>query len=237
MHKPEFLCVVLLCVAAAAAGKKFESIQKGNVTLEETADEKKQFKRVSSYYGPLVQWFKKVLGPKVSKVEVSKRLVEAPCAVVASQWGYSAQMEKVMKTQTFADPMHLRMMKGQKVFEINPHHRLMQQLLQRVKEEGEDKMKTEDIQLAEQLFDAAMLASGFDVEQPAQLAAVLYRGLASQVGVDPTDPINEHIELPEEEEKTDTAAAAEDEEEHADNRSAEDLFAGLDLGNDLKDEL
>lgn len=214
------------------SGKKFESIQKGNITFEETAEERKRFKRVSKVYEPLLKWFKNRLGPKVTKVEVSRRLVDAPCAVVASQWGYSAQMEKVMKTQTFADPMHMKMMQGQKVFEINPHHRVMQYLLEKVKE-GEDKMGEEETAIADQLFDAAMLASGFDVEKPADLAALLYTGLAKQVGVDPQNPIEENIELPEEEE-----GETKDEEKENASPSPDDIFSSLNFGEDaVKDEL
>lgn len=212
-------------------GKKFESIQKGNITFDETADEKKRFKRVSKVYEPLLKWFKSRLGPKVTKVEVSRRLVDAPCAVVASQWGYSAQMEKVMKTQTFADPMHMKMMQGQKVFEINPHHKVIQYLLEKVKE-GEDKMGDDETTIAEQLFDAAMLASGFDVEKPADLASLLYKGLARQVGVDPQNPIEENIELPEEEEEE------EKKEDESATPNADDIFSSLNFGEDpVKDEL
>lgn len=213
-------------------GKKFESIQKGNVTIDETADEKKRFKRVSKLYEPLLKWLKNSLGPRVTKVEVSRRLVDAPCAVVASQWGYSAQMEKVMKTQTFADPMHMKMMQGQKVFEINPHHKVMQYLLTKVKE-GEDKMGEEETAIAQQLFDAAMLASGFDVEKPTDLAALLYKGLANQVGIDAENPIEEELELPEEEE---TETKDDDKEKEFPN--ADDIFSGLNLGEEnVKDEL
>lgn len=211
-------------------GKKFESIQKGNITLEETEDEKKHFKRVSKMFQPLLKYLKDRLGPKVTKVEVSRRLVDAPCAVVASQWGYSAQMEKVMKTQTFADPMHMKMMQGQKVFEINPYHKVIQYLLEKVKQ-GEDKMGEEEAAIAGQLFDAAMLASGFDVEKPADLAAVLYKGLAKQVGVDAQNLIEDNLELPDEEETTDEA-------KESDAPSADDIFSSLKFGEDApKDEL
>ncbi|OEH79781.1 hsp90-like related protein [Cyclospora cayetanensis] len=216
-------------------GKKFESVQKGNLTLVETADEKKRYKRLSTFFAPLLKWLKSLLGPKVTKVELSKRLVEAPCAVVASQWGYSAQMEKVMKTQTFADPMHIRMMQGQKIFEVNPSHKVMQHLLSRVKEVGESGMADADKALAEQLFGAAMLASGFDVEKPADLAAVLYQGLAKQAGVDTENPLNEDLELPEEEEAEDANQAEKDAEESG---LPDDILNGLNFGGEsMKDEL
>ncbi|KAL8442011.1 hypothetical protein Emag_006718 [Eimeria magna] len=213
-------------------GKKFESTQKASMSVDETPEEKRRFKRVEKLYDPLLKWLKSRLGGKVTKVEVSRRLVDAPCAVVASQWGYSAQMEKVMKTQTFADPMHMKMMQGQKVFEINPHHKVMQHLLEKVKE-GVDKMGEQEISIAEQLFDAAMLASGFDVEKPADLAELLYRGLAKEVGVDPLNPLHEELDLPEEEE------AQPEEKEDQTPPTADDIFSSLNLEEDapLRDEL
>ncbi|KAL8434089.1 hypothetical protein Efla_001561 [Eimeria flavescens] len=215
-------------------GKKFESTQKANVSFDESEEEKKRFKRVNKLYQPLLKWLKDQLGPRVTKVEVSRRLVDAPCAVVASQWGYSAQMEKVMKTQTFADPMHMKMMQGQKVFEINPHHKVIQHLLNRVKE-GVEQMGQDEKNIAELLFDAAMLASGFDVEKPADLATLLYKGLAKQVGVDHENPIHEELELPEEEEP------AKEEAKEGDTApgSDDEIFRSLDFGGEdgLKDEL
>ncbi|KAL8269726.1 hypothetical protein Esti_006349 [Eimeria stiedai] len=214
-------------------GKKFESTQKASMSVDETPEEKRRFKRVEKLYDPLLKWLKSRLGGKVTKVEVSRRLVDAPCAVVASQWGYSAQMEKVMKTQTFADPMHMKMMQGQKVFEINPHHKVMQHLLEKVKE-GVDRMGEQEISIAQQLFDAAMLASGFDVEKPSELAELLYRGLAKEVGVDPLNSLNEELELPEEEEQQQQAEQKDDAPP-----SADEIFSSLNLDEDafVKDEL
>ncbi|KAL8427960.1 hypothetical protein ACSSS7_007450 [Eimeria intestinalis] len=215
-------------------GKKFESTQKASMSVDETPDEKRRFKRVEKLYDPLLKWLKSRLGGKVTKVEVSRRLVTAPCAVVASQWGYSAQMEKVMKTQTFADPMHMKMMQGQKVFEINPHHKVMQYLLEKVKG-GVDKMGEDEISIAEQLFDAAMLASGFDVEKPADLAELLYKGLAKEVGVDPSNTLQEELDLPEEEEEQQT----EEKDDDQSPPSADDIFSSLNLDDvtSIKDEL
>merc|ERR1712093_385517 len=94
-------------------GKKFVSIQKADVKLEESEDEKKKFTKLKDMYKPLTDWWKDKLteltekgsmkdaGVKVEKVELSKRLTESPVVVVTSQFGYSAQQEKVMKAQSF----------------------------------------------------------------------------------------------------------------------------------------
>merc|ERR1719401_173887 len=94
-------------------GKKFVSIQKADVKLDETEEEKKRFSKLKDMYKPLTDWWKEKLtdftekgamkdaGVKIEKVEVSKRLTESPVVVVTSQFGYSAQQEKVMKAQAF----------------------------------------------------------------------------------------------------------------------------------------
>merc|ERR1712060_757740 len=115
-------------------GKKFVSIQKADVKLDETEDEKKRFTKLKDMYKPLTDWWKEKLtdltekgamkdaGVKIEKVEVSKRLTESPVVVVTSQFGYSAQQEKVMKAQAFQNKDQLSMMSGRKTLEINPNH-------------------------------------------------------------------------------------------------------------------
>lgn len=232
-------------------GKRFESIQKGNLSLDETAEEKKHYKRLVSYFEPLMKYMKTVLGPKITKVEISKRLVDAPCAVVGSSWGYSAQMEKIMKSQTFADPLHMQMMRGQKILEINPNHRLIQYLLNRVKGDEKDsdqKKETsaigkEEKELIEQLFGAAMLASGYEVERPEELAAVLYKGLGTQAGLEGDSLINENIDLPPEqdqeedteESETNNKTKKETEDENTDDTlSSDDIFSSIKLDAEEK---
>merc|ERR1711998_10396 len=126
-------------------GKKFVSIQKADVKLDETEEEKKRFTKVKDMYNPLTDWWKESLtdltekgamkdaGVKVEKVEVSKRLTESPVVVVTSQFGYSAQQEKVMKAQAFQSKDQIGMMAGRKTLEINPNHPVITDLLSKVK--------------------------------------------------------------------------------------------------------
>merc|ERR1712083_939032 len=114
-------------------GKKFVSIQKADVKLDETEAEKKKFTKMKDMYKPLTDWWKDKLtdltekgamkdaGVKIEKVEVSNRLTESPVVVVTSQFGYSAQQEKVMKAQAFQNKDQLSMMSGRKTLEVNPN--------------------------------------------------------------------------------------------------------------------
>merc|ERR1712078_275008 len=131
-------------------GKKFVSIQKADVKLDETEEEKKRFTKVKDMYKALTDWWKESLtdltekgamkdaGVKVEKVEVSKRLTESPVVVVTSQFGYSAQQEKVMKAQSFQNKDQINMMSGRKTLEVNPNHPVVVDLLAKVKANKED---------------------------------------------------------------------------------------------------
>ncbi|OXB72474.1 UNVERIFIED_CONTAM: hypothetical protein H355_005769 [Colinus virginianus] len=216
-------------------GKKFVSIQKGDVKLEQTEEEKKRETLIRKDFEPLTKWWKKILGDKVMRVEVSRRLVDAPCAVVASEWGYSAHMEKMMKSQTFADPRHLKMMMGQKVFEINPNHKFIQYFLELA--QHEDRIKPRDLELATTLFEAAKLSSGFEVDNPKDIAHSIYKAIGSELGykpmnepLDDKDLVNDYVpvstseETDEEagDEKASVDGTDEEEEDEAEEKKDEE---------------
>merc|ERR1719482_2683196 len=144
-------------------GKKFVSIQKADVKLDETEDEKKRFSKLKDMYKPLTDWWKDKLteltekgamkdaGVKIEKVEVSKRLTESPVVVVTSQFGYSAQQEKIMKAQAFQNKDQLSMMSGRKTLEINPNHPVVVDLLAKVKGNKEDSTALDTAQVLFQM--------------------------------------------------------------------------------------
>merc|ERR1711881_300311 len=126
-------------------GKKFVSIQKADVKLDETEEEKKKFTKLKDMYKPLTDWWKDKLtdytekgamkdaGVKVEEVELSKRLTESPVVVVTSQFGYSAQQEKVMKAQSFQNKEQVGQMSGRKTLEVNANHPVIVDLLAKIK--------------------------------------------------------------------------------------------------------
>merc|ERR1711959_654738 len=147
-------------------GTKFVSIQKADVKLDETEEEKKRFTKLKDMYKPLTDWCKDKLtdltekgamkdaGVKVEKVEISKRLTDSPVVVVTSQFGYSAQQEKVMKAQSFQNKDQISMMSGRKTLEVNPNHPVIVDLLSKVKADKEDKSS---IDTAQVLFQTALI--------------------------------------------------------------------------------
>merc|ERR1711990_1118343 len=135
------------------------SIQKADVKLDETEEEKKKFSKLKDMYKPLTDWWKEKLtdltekgamkdaGVKIEKVELSKRLTDSPVVVVTSQFGYSAQQERVMKAQSFQNKDQVNMMYGRKTLEINANHPVVIDLLSKVKADKEDKVALDSAQV------------------------------------------------------------------------------------------
>merc|ERR1712228_797228 len=211
-------------------GKKFVSIQKADVKLDETEEEKKKFTKVKDMYKPLTDWWKESLteftekgamkdaGVKIEKVEISKRLTESPVVVVTSQFGYSAQQERVMKAQAFQNKEQLGMMSGRKTLEVNPNHPVVVDLLAKVKADKDDLAAKDTAQV---LFQTALIESGYELADASALVNRVYRLMSKELGVDPDAPLTE-VEVPEEEEET------EEEDEEGEEGEEEDKDAGSD---------
>merc|ERR1712216_659548 len=207
-------------------GKKFVSIQKADVKLDETEEEKKRQSKLKDMYKPLTDWWKETLtdftekgamkdaGVKIEKVEISKRLTDSPVVVVTSQFGYSAQQERVMKAQSFQNKDQVSMMSGRKTLEVNPNHPVVVDLLNKVKADKEDKAALDTAQV---LFQTALIESGYEIADPSALVNRVYRLMSKELGVDPDAPVKE-VEVPEEEEE----AEEEDKDESDDDEKSED---------------
>merc|ERR1712157_615343 len=163
-------------------------------------------------------------GVKVEKVEISKRLTESPVVVVTSQFGYSAQQERVMKAQSFQNKDQIGMMSGRKTLEVNPNHPVIVDLLSKVKSDKEDKAAVDTAQV---LFQTALIESGYEIADPSALVNRVYRLMSKELGVDPDAPLKE-VEVPEGEE--------EEEAEEDDSEDKDDSDESDDAG-DKKDEM
>merc|ERR1712066_1103019 len=206
--------------------KKFVSIQKADVKLDETEEEKKKFSKLKDMYKPLTDWWKdkltdytekgamKEAGVKIEKVELSKRLTESPVVVVTSQFGYSAQQEKIMKAQAFQNKDQIGMMSGRKTLEVNANHPVIVDLLAKVKADKTDAAASDT---AHVLFQTALIESGYEIADPSALVNRVYRLMSKELGVDPDAPLKE-VEVPEEEEE----AEEEDEDDADDSDDSED---------------
>merc|ERR1712025_1408420 len=210
-------------------GKKFVSIQKADVKLDETDEEKKRFSKLKDMYKPLTDWWKEKLtdltekgqmkdaGVKVEKVEISKRLTDSPVVVVTSQFGYSAQQERVMKAQSFQNKGQVSMMAGRKTLEVNPNHAVIVDLLAKVKSDKTDAAATDTAQV---LFQTALVESGYEIADPSALVNRVYRLMSKELGVDPDAPIKD-VEVPEGEEEEEAEDEEKDDEKDDDDDKAE----------------
>merc|ERR1712224_327790 len=192
-------------------------------------DEKKRFSKLKDMYKPLTDWWKDKLtdytekgamkdaGVKVEKVEISKRLTDSPVVVVTSQFGYSAQQEKIMKAQAFQNKDQIQMMSGRKTLEINPNHPVVVDLLSKIKADKEDKAA---IDTAQVLFQTALIESGYEIADPSALVSRVYRLMSKELGVDPDSPIKE-VEVPEEEEEAEEEDKDDSESESSDDEDGE----------------
>merc|ERR1712066_849457 len=210
--------------------KKFVSIQKADVKLDETEEEKKKFSKLKDMYKPLTDWWKDKLtdytekgamkdaGVKIEKVELSKRLTDSPVVVVTSQFGYSAQQEKIMKAQAFQNKEQISTMAGRKTLEINPNHPVVIDLLSKVKA---DKGDASAMDTAQVLFQTALIESGYDIADPSALVSRVYRLMSKELGVDPDAPLKE-VEVPEDEEEAEEERETDEEEEEEEEGDKED---------------
>merc|ERR1712187_538378 len=168
-------------------------------------------------------------GVKVEKVEISKRLTESPVVVVTSQFGYSAQQERVMKAQSFQNKDQVSMMSGRKTLEINPNHAVVVDLLAKIKADKEDSAALDTAQV---LFQTALIESGYEIADPSALVNRVYRLMSKELGVDPDAPLKE-VEVPEGEEEEE---AEEEDDKDDDEEDKEDSDDSEESG-DKKEEL
>merc|ERR1712183_1064076 len=188
-------------------------------------------------YKPLTDWWREKLtdltekgamkdaGVKIEKVEISKRLTESPVVVVTSQFGYSAQQERVMKAQAFQNKEQLGMMSGRKTLEVNPNHPVVIDLLSKVKADKDDAAAKDTAQV---LFQTALIESGYELADASALVNRVYRLMSKELGVDPDAPLTE-VEVPEDEEET------EEEEEEEGEDDGEGDEAGGDEDQEKED--
>merc|ERR1712117_406724 len=162
-------------------GKKLVSVTKEGLELPEDEDEKKKFEEAKAKFEPLCKVMKDILDKKVEKVVVSNRLVSSPCCVVTSQYGWSANMERIMKAQALRDTSTMGYMAAKKHLEINPDHSIVENLRQRA-EADKNVKSVKDLVLL--LFETALLSSGFSLEDPAVHAKRIHRMIKLGLGID-----------------------------------------------------
>jgi len=165
-------------------GKNLVSVTKEGLELPEDEEEKKKMEEDKTKYEALCKVMKDILDKKVEKVVVSNRLVNSPCCIVTSQYGWTANMERIMKAQALRDTSTMGYMAAKKHLEINPDHSIIANLKEKADVDKNDK-SVKDLVLL--LFETALLSSGFSLEDPAVHSQRIHRMIKLGLGIDEDD--------------------------------------------------
>ncbi|KAL8172121.1 hypothetical protein V2J09_023925 [Rumex salicifolius] len=196
--------------------KKFQNVSKEGLKLGKDS----KAKELKESFKELTKWWKDTLvSEKVDDVKISNRLADTPCVVVTSKYGWSANMERIMQSQTLSDASKQAYMRGKRVLEINPRHPIIKELRERVVIDPEDaKVK----QAAQLMYQTALLESGFMLENPKEFASRIYDSVKGSMNISPDAAVEEEEEV---------------EEHEAEPEKKEDSTIETEKVEELKDEL
>merc|ERR1712240_139428 len=174
-------------------GKNLVSVTKEGLELPEDEDEKKKQEELKTKFENLCKIMKDILDKKIEKVTVSNRLVSSPCCIVTSTYGWTANMERIMKSQALRDNSTMGYMTAKKHLEINPNHPIVETLREKAEADKNDKAVKDLVIL---LFETALLSSGFSLDDPQTHSNRIYRMIKLGLGIDDDDSPVEDISAP-----------------------------------------
>lgn len=162
-------------------GKTLMSVSREGLVLEETEEEKEQKEELKKTFEPLCTKMKEILGDKVEKVAVGTRIVKSPCVLVTSDFGWSANMERIMRAQALRDSTMTSYMMSKKTMEINPMHSIVKALKERFDADSADETIADLVYL---LYDTSLLTSGFSLDDASGFASRIHRMIKLGLSID-----------------------------------------------------
>ncbi|XP_037809649.1 endoplasmin homolog [Lucilia sericata] len=208
------------CISALPEfdGKKFQNVAKEGFKLNESEKSKNKFEELKATFEPLVKWLNEVaLKDKILRAQVSERLSNSPCALVAGMFGWTGNMERLAMSnahQKSDDPQRTYYLNQKKTLEINPRHPLMRELLRRVEADEADESAKE---MALMMFRTATLRSGFMLQETSDFADTIEKMMRQTLGVS----LDEQVEW-DEDDDDDTTADSNEENTSSSNDNEED---------------
>ncbi|RAL53148.1 hypothetical protein DM860_006820 [Cuscuta australis] len=182
--------------------KKFQNVSKEGLKIKDSKD-----KELKESFKELTKWWKSALAAdNVDDVKISNRLADTPCVVVTSKYGWSANMERIMQSQTLSDANKQAYMKGKRVLEINPRHPIIKELRDRVAADPADKAAKGAAQL---MYQTALMESGFLLNDPKDFASRIYSSVKSSLDISADAEVEEEQDAAEEAEPEGGKEAAE----------------------------
>ncbi len=164
-------------------GKKLLSATKEGLKMDESEDERKAFEEAKAKTEGLCKLIKEILDDKVEKVVVSNRLADSPCVLVTGEFGWSANMERIMRAQALRDSSMSSYMSSKKTMEVNPTHPIIDALRAKADADKGDKTVKDLVWL---LFDTSLLTSGFSLEEPTVFASRIHRLIKLGLSIEDT---------------------------------------------------
>merc|ERR1712070_1360509 len=171
-------------------GKNLVSVTKEGLELPEDEEEKQKKEEDQKKFEGLCKVMKDILDKKVEKVVVSSRLVSSPCCIVTSQYGWTANMERIMKAQALRDTSTMGYMAAKKHLELNPDHCIIQELKKKADANKNDKSVKDLVML---LFETSLLASGFSLEDPTTHSSRIHRMIELGLGIEDDGTAEEEV--------------------------------------------
>mmetsp|Transcript_20154 Transcript_20154/g.67382 ORF Transcript_20154/g.67382 Transcript_20154/m.67382 type:complete len:470 (-) Transcript_20154:855-2264(-) len=162
-------------------GKKLVCATKEGLDLGDSENDKKVKENEKEQFDELCKVIKETLNDKVEKVVISDRLSDSPCILVTGEYGWSANMERIMKAQALRDSSLSTYMSSRKTMELNPKNSIINELKERVNNDRNDKTVKDLVNL---LFDTSLLTSGFSLDEPHVFAERIHRMIKLGLSID-----------------------------------------------------
>jgi len=209
-------------------GKKFQNVAKEGFSIDGDTDAAKARKaEMTERFDPLLKWLgEDALKEHILRAEVSERLASSPCALITSKFGWTANMQRIIQSQTHSKSQDMQRdyyLNQKKTLEVNPRHPLIKELLRRVEDNPEDQTAKD---MALMMYNTATLRSGYMLKDTVNFAEHIERMMRETLGVDATEEVEEEMELPEEPEEVDDEEE-EDELDEEEEETADDAHTEL----------